>query len=75
MRWTCEDMDSQGGLPTLYAATNPGVAGGDYYGPDGFTGMRGYPKKVRSNERSDDRAIAGRLWEVSEALTGVTFPF
>jgi hypothetical protein len=30
--------------------------------------------KVESNERSHDKDIAQRLWEVSEELTGVKFP-
>ena len=33
-----------GALPTLRAATDPGVLGGQYYGPRGFFGTRGYPK-------------------------------
>jgi NAD(P)-dependent dehydrogenase (short-subunit alcohol dehydrogenase family) len=35
-----------GALPTLYAATAPDIQGGDYYGPDGWLGLRGYPTKV-----------------------------
>ena len=62
-----------GALPTLYAATGPDVAGGDYYGPSGFMEMRGYPKKVKSNERSHDQAAAEQLWQVSEELTNVTY--
>src|SRR5688572_2416717 len=33
-----------GALPTLRAATDPDVLGGQYYGPDGFAEQRGYPK-------------------------------
>ena len=33
-----------GALPTLRAATDPGVLGGQYFGPDGFGEQRGYPK-------------------------------
>lgn len=61
----------KGALRTLYAVTAPGVKGGEYYGPGGFLGMRGYPEKVQSSERSDDSEVAERLWEVSEQLTGV----
>ena len=39
-----------GALPTLRAATDPGVLGGQYYGPDGFGEQRGYPKVVASSE-------------------------
>ena len=63
----------QGALPTLFGATAPGLKGGTFYGPDGFMGMNGYPTEVQSSPRSYDRATAGRLWEVSEELTGVRF--
>jgi len=62
-----------GALPTLYAATALDVKGGDYYGPAGWKKMRGYPKKVKSNELSHDNKIAAKLWEVSEKLTGIKF--
>jgi NAD(P)-dependent dehydrogenase (short-subunit alcohol dehydrogenase family) len=62
-----------GALPTLYAATAPDVSGGDYYGPDGFMESRGYPKEVLSNDRSYDEAVAAKLWDVSEELTGVHY--
>ena len=32
-----------GALPTLRAATDPAALGGQYYGPDGLGGTRGYP--------------------------------
>lgn len=63
----------QGALPTLYAATAPGVMGGDYYGPNGLAEARGYPKRVHSNALSHDQAVAERLWAVSEELTGVRY--
>ncbi len=59
---------------TLRAATDPGVLGGQYYGPGGFFGARGYPKLAHSSGQSRDTAIQRRLWTVSEQLTGVTFP-
>ena len=63
-----------GALATLRAATDPGVKGGQYYGPDGFRELRGYPVLVDSTPQSKDVAIQERLWKVSEELTGVTFP-
>lgn len=63
-----------GALPTLRAATDPAVAGGQYYGPGGRGEIRGYPKPVASSPDSHDRAVQQRLWTVSEELTGVTFP-
>ena len=62
-----------GTLPTLYAATAPDVAGGDYYGPASLFQTRGHPTKVRSSKPSHDPKIAHRLWEASERLTGVRF--
>ncbi len=63
-----------GALPKLRAATDPGVRGGQYYGPDGFRETRGYPKLVKSSAASHDMETQRRLWTVSEELTGVTFP-
>jgi len=63
-----------GALPVLRAATDPGVLGGQYYGPGGFFGARGYPKLAESSKQSHDMGIQRRLWTVSEELTGVTFP-
>jgi len=65
---------SMGALPALYAATAPDVQGGDYYGPDGWQELRGYPTKVRSSDRSYDPAVAAKLWTISEELTGVRYP-
>jgi NAD(P)-dependent dehydrogenase (short-subunit alcohol dehydrogenase family) len=65
---------AMGALPVLRAATDPGVLGGQYYGPAGFLGTRGYPELAASSRRSHDEAVQRRLWAVSEELTGVTFP-
>lgn len=64
---------AKGALNLLYAAVAPTVNGGDYIGPTGFQGMRGAPGKVRSNAESYDAAVAGRLWQISVELTGVTY--
>jgi NAD(P)-dependent dehydrogenase (short-subunit alcohol dehydrogenase family) len=63
-----------GALPTLRAATDPGVHGGQYFGPDGFGQMRGHPKVVASSAKSHDVEVQKRLWAVSEELTGVVYP-
>ena len=62
-----------GALPTLRAATDPGVRNAQYYGPDGIGESRGYPKVVASSAQSHNEDIQRRLWEVSEKLTGVTY--
>jgi NAD(P)-dependent dehydrogenase (short-subunit alcohol dehydrogenase family) len=65
---------TMGALPTLRAATDPAVQGGQYYGPDGLGEQRGHPKVVNSSAQSHDEDLQRRLWTVSEELTGVTFP-
>jgi NAD(P)-dependent dehydrogenase (short-subunit alcohol dehydrogenase family) len=65
---------AMGALPVLRAATDPSVLGGQYYGPGGLLGLRGYPELAASSRRSHDEAVQRRLWAVSEELTGVTFP-
>ncbi len=65
---------AMGALPTLRAATDPDVRGGQYFGPDGFGEQRGNPKLVHSSSQSHDREVQQRLWTVSEELTGVSFP-
>lgn len=64
---------AMGALPTLRAATDSKVHGSDYFGPDGLGEQWGYPIRVKSSQRSHDRAAAARLWRVSEQLTGVTY--
>ncbi|MFE7223868.1 SDR family NAD(P)-dependent oxidoreductase [Nocardioides sp. NPDC057577] len=63
-----------GALPTLRAATDPSVIGGQYYGPGGRAEVRGYPKLVTSSPLSYDLQTQQRLWTVSEELTGVRIP-
>jgi len=65
---------AMGALPTLRAATDPAVRGGQYYGPDGFRELRGAPTVVESSRQSHDTDIQRRLWAISEQLTGVTYP-
>ena len=62
-----------GALPTLYAATAPDVAGGDYFGPGGLFEMAGPPGKAFLSSRVRNDETAQRLWEVSERLTGMTY--
>ncbi|MCP2246836.1 SDR family NAD(P)-dependent oxidoreductase [Lentzea aerocolonigenes] len=65
---------SMGALPTLRAAVDPAVLGGQFYGPDGMGQYRGHPQVVASSPDSYDLAVQQRLWTVSEDLTGVKFP-
>ena len=63
----------RGALPTLCAATYPGLYGASYIGPDGFMEMRGFPKLTRAAAIAYDQRLAMDLWSVSEELTGVTW--
>lgn len=60
-----------GALPILRAAADPGVIGGQYYGPDSFFGQRGHPIIIKSSQASYDKPTAKKLWEVSEQLTDI----
>jgi len=63
-----------GALPTLFAAVSPAAQPGGYYGPDGFLETKGDPTAATIVAAAKDQAVAARLWEQSERLTGVTFP-
>ncbi len=65
--------DNGGALPTLYAAVAD-VPGNSYAGPSGFMEGRGAPGLVGRSKEALDEDVAGRLWDVSEQLTGVSFP-
>jgi NAD(P)-dependent dehydrogenase (short-subunit alcohol dehydrogenase family) len=66
----------RGAIPTLYAATAPGVEGGEYFGPNGLGEVRGrHPKRVRVQSEGRDAENGRRLWSMSEELTGVTYDF
>jgi NAD(P)-dependent dehydrogenase (short-subunit alcohol dehydrogenase family) len=66
--------DSEGALPTLYAATAPGIQGGQYIGPNGFMEFKGSPTVVQPRANALDQDVAARLWTASEQLTDVTYP-
>jgi NAD(P)-dependent dehydrogenase (short-subunit alcohol dehydrogenase family) len=63
---------AMGALPTIRAAVDPAVEGGQYYGPDRLMEQRGYPVLVGSSAASHNVEDARRLWQISEELTGVT---
>lgn len=63
----------QAALSILYAAARPDVSSGDYFGPDGFLGQRGYPHKASTSRAARSEKTAQRLWQVSEQMTGVKY--
>lgn len=62
-----------GSLPTLYAATAADVEKGGYYGPDGWREIRGFPARAEIVGEANDPAIAARLWDALDAMTGAPF--
>jgi len=63
----------QGALPTLFAAVDPSVKGGEYFGPGGWQEFRGYPKRVGSTAAARSEQDAARLWATSVESTGVGY--
>ncbi|MFD0417847.1 oxidoreductase [Streptomyces sp. NPDC127108] len=61
-----------GALPTLYAATAPGVRPDSFTGPR-FLAWRGAPARSPRAGRTRDDVASERLWAASEVLTGVTY--
>lgn len=66
---------NEGIKPTLYAAVSPDAQGAKYYGPRGFyetvrggVTFAGVPRLARSEHDLT------QLWQLSERLTGVTYP-
>ncbi|PLT29479.1 oxidoreductase [Peribacillus deserti] len=64
-----------GALPTLYAATNDQLQGGEYIGPDGKGNRKGYPAIETPAASVYNHETMKRLWDVSESLTEVTYDF
>ena len=64
---------AQGSLPLLFAATSNNAAGGSYYGPDKFGGVRGHPTEAKIPAPALDQTIASRLWDKAQSLTGASF--
>jgi NAD(P)-dependent dehydrogenase (short-subunit alcohol dehydrogenase family) len=63
---------AQGALPTLYAATAPGVRPDDFIGPR-LQGWRGSPARSWRAPWTRDPTAAERLWSASEQLTGIRY--
>lgn len=63
----------KGALPTVMAALDPNVKGGDYFGPQGRREMKGPPGRAEIAPQTLDTEVRRRLWEVSEELTEEKF--
>jgi hypothetical protein len=64
---------ADGARPILFAATSSEARPGAYYGPGGFSELRGAPAPALIMPRARDAAAAARLWDVSGKLTGTSF--
>ena len=64
-----------GALATVHAAAAEGLTGGEYIGPDGKGAKKGFPALELPHPSALDEAVARKLWDVSEQLTGVKFDF
>ena len=64
---------ARGALPSLRAAVDPDVQGGEFFGPGGRGERKGYPVKIQSNGASRNDEDARLLWEISEQLTGIKY--
>jgi NAD(P)-dependent dehydrogenase (short-subunit alcohol dehydrogenase family) len=71
--WLGHSAES-GALPLLYAATSAKVRPGDYYGPQGALELAGPLGAAGISKKAKDRETARKLWEISEQLTGLTWP-
>ncbi len=66
----------QGALPTLFAATDASVKGGEFFGPDGDKEYAGYPALSRhSSPAMNDRNLADKLWDYAESATELRYGF
>ncbi len=63
----------QGALPQLRAATDPGVRGGQFFGPAGLAETRGRVTEARLSREAADPEVGRRLWAAAEELTGVSY--
>ena len=64
-----------GALPILFAATAPGLPNDSFVGPADKWQTRGYPTLVDRTDSAKDSLSARRLWDWSEEITGVSYPF
>ncbi len=65
---------ASGALPLLYAATAPKVRPGEYYGPQGAFELSGPCGVAPISKTAANKELARRLWDLSEEMTGITWP-
>ncbi|MFN7250003.1 MAG: oxidoreductase [Anaerobacillus sp.] len=74
LKWLFQSVE-MGVLPTIYAATEASLSGGEYIGPDGRGNRTGNPALETPAASVYNRETMEKLWDVSETLTGVVYDF
>ncbi|WP_412176758.1 oxidoreductase [Bacillus sp. T3] len=63
----------KGALPTIMAAIDQKLVGGEYIGPDGAGNRKGNPTVETPHSKIYNKETMQKLWDVSEQLTSVKF--
>ncbi len=63
----------KGALPTIMAATDTKLVGGEYIGPDGAGNRKGNPTIETPHPKVYNKETMQKLWDVSEQSTSVNF--
>lgn len=66
---------SIGALAILRAATQEDLKGSEFFGPNRWGEIKGHPVRLKSSDRSYDRPLARKLWEISEQLAQYKYGF
>lgn len=64
-----------GVLPTLYAATNSDLKGGEFIGPNGWKNIKGNPVITNEERSLFKEDLSNKLWDISEKLTKTKYNF
>ncbi|GAA2782399.1 hypothetical protein GCM10010533_20800 [Mycolicibacterium pallens] len=65
----------EGIIPVLYSAVDPKARGAEFYGPRGFQELAGGGvTEAQIPGRAANVEDSRRLWQLSEKLTGVSYP-
>lgn len=62
-----------GALPSLFAATNDSIQGGEYIGPSKLFESRGYPAPAKTPRSALNPKTASKLWDKSVEFTGINY--
>ena len=65
----------KGAYPQLMCATEPNLDQNGFYGPTGRNNWTGPVGEHKLEPHAKDKAVARKLWEVSEKATGLNWNF